>query len=81
MMESVKLRVQDKERDIFMSAWLNQQVKATKEQGKKRVPYFKTFDSFYKPTELKKEKSVVSEQYKSEFRTLMLNANSTRGGG
>lgn len=46
-MHAYKLERIDKERDMHMQAWLNQQVKATKEKGKKQVPIFKNFKEFY----------------------------------
>lgn len=32
---------------ISISAWLNNQAKATKQIGKKQIPYFKKFENFY----------------------------------
>lgn len=37
----------DKEYDMHMQAWLNHLVTATKEQGKKHVPVYKDFKSFF----------------------------------
>ena len=44
MMKATRLRLTDKERDIYAQAWLNAQVKGTKQRGKKIVPYYGSFD-------------------------------------
>src|SRR5699024_12436951 len=46
-MHAYKLSQVDKERDMHLQAWLNYQVTATKESGKKQVPVFKSFKEFY----------------------------------
>lgn len=42
-----KLRRLDEEYDLHLQAWLGEQVKATKKVGKKEVPYYKNFNSFF----------------------------------
>lgn len=46
-MKAYKLQRVDKEYDMHLQAWINQQVKATREQGKKQVPVFKKFTDFF----------------------------------
>lgn len=53
MIKSIKLSLTDKERDLHALAWLNIQAKATKQRGKKTVPYFNSFDEFFKRPEEK----------------------------
>ncbi|MGM9897994.1 MAG: hypothetical protein ACI32W_08585 [Enterococcus faecalis] len=40
-----QLKRLDRERDLYLQAWLNNQIKATK--GKKHEPYFKEFKQFF----------------------------------
>ena len=43
-----QLRKVDGERDIYLQAWANREVKATKEQGKgRRVLVYKDFNKFF----------------------------------
>lgn len=51
MMRATRLRIIDNERDLHMQAWLNARVKDQKRQGKKTVPVYKSFGSFYKAPE------------------------------
>lgn len=37
----------DKEYDLHLQAWLNEQVGATKKQGKNSVPLYKNFKDFF----------------------------------
>lgn len=46
-MQAHRLKQIDKEHDMHLQAWLNHGVTATKEQGKKQVPVYKTFKDFY----------------------------------
>lgn len=46
-MKAYRLKSIDKEYDMYLSAWVNHQVTATKEQGKKTVSVYKDFKSFY----------------------------------
>ena len=76
LMKSVGLRLVDKQRDLHLQAWLNVQVKATKQKGKKTVPYFKTFDEFFKDPEIeKKKKSAQNEQISDDMKMKLLTAN------
>lgn len=75
--KAIVLRLQDKERDLHVQAWLNQQVKATKQQGKKTVAYFRSFDEFYQP--IKEENNAEAKKKdaeKEQLKLLMLKANS-----
>lgn len=45
--KSFKLKRIEKERDLHYQSWLNRQVEATKEVGKKREYVYKKFDDFY----------------------------------
>jgi hypothetical protein len=82
MMKAVRLRLLDKERDIHAQAWLNVQAKATKQRGKKIVPYFNSFDEFFKPqgdagyTPERRQKAEKQNQLKE----LMLKANNASAG-
>ena len=64
-MKAVRLARIDKEYDMHMQAWLNHQVTGTKEQGKKHVPIFKDFKSFFDY-----EKAIKSVQDDSEKKRL-----------
>lgn len=46
-MRAYQLQQIDKEADMHMQAWLNHQVTATKESGKKQVPVYRKFKDFY----------------------------------
>lgn len=46
-MKAYNLSRVDIERDMHLQAWLNHQVQATKEQGKKQIPVYKKFDEFF----------------------------------
>jgi len=37
----------DREYDMHLQAWLNEQVGATKKQGKDTIPFYKSFDKFF----------------------------------
>lgn len=52
----------DKQYEMHMQAWLNHQVTATKEQGKKQVPIFKKFTDFY---DYEKELKQLEDENKS----------------
>ena len=83
MMKAIRLRLTDKERDIHAQAWLNVQAKATKQRGKKVVPYFGSFDEFFKPQEEKADDTWSrrqKEQEQNQLKALILKAN-TAGGG
>ncbi|WP_143804718.1 hypothetical protein [Paraliobacillus ryukyuensis] len=46
-MQAYRLSRVDHEYDMHMKAWLNNQVKGTKEQGNKQVPIYKKFTQFF----------------------------------
>lgn len=46
-MKAYQLKKIDKEFDMHYQAWVNNQVKAAKEMGKKSVPVYKKFKDFY----------------------------------
>lgn len=46
-MKAHHLTCVDKEHDFHLQAWLGQQVGATKEQGDKNIPVYKTFEQFF----------------------------------
>ena len=46
-MYAYRLKQIDKQQDMHLQAWLNHQVTATKESGKKIVPVFKKFEDFF----------------------------------
>jgi len=46
-MRAYQLQQIDKEMDMHMQAWLNHQVTASKEKGKKQVPVYSKFKDFY----------------------------------
>jgi hypothetical protein len=82
IMKAVRLRLLDKERDIHAQAWLNVQAKATKQRGKKIVPYFNTFDEFFNPQE---EAAYTPERRRkaekqNHLKELMLKANNASVG-
>lgn len=60
----------DKEHDMHLQAWLNYQVTATREQGKKQVPVFKKFEDFFdykkrlKEVEQPKQKAISPKMRK-----------------
>jgi len=78
MIKAIRLQLIDKERDLHAQAWLNVQAKATKQRGKKTVPYFKTFNEFFKhPDEKKTSKKTNAENNRKydEVKQMLLKAN------
>ena len=78
IMKSVGLQIIDKQRDLHTQAWLNAQVRATKQRGKKTVPYFKTFDEFFKDPSNprnKHKKTARNEQFDDKLKQMLLKAN------
>lgn len=68
-MYAYKLKQIDDEHKMHMQAWINHQVTATKEQGKKQVPVYKSFTDFYNYEKRIKEveaqnKREISPQFK-----------------
>jgi len=83
MMKAIRLQLIDKQQDLHIQAWLNVQAKATKQRGKKTVPYFKSFDEFFKHSDEVKPKikgNVQEEKRKSELRSMLLKANTGEKG-
>lgn len=78
------LRELNKMKDLNYLAWQVQQATATKEKGKKTVPYFKDFKSFFDyekaRAELKGqvaiEQGLINDVNRATFLELMKNANS-----
>ena len=82
MMRAVRLQLIDKQRDLHIGAWLNVQAKATKQRGKKTVPYFKTFDDFFPDPEHKKsDKKMTGQETRKydELKGILLKANTNTG--
>lgn len=46
-MEAFQLQQVDKHNELHLQAWLNNAAGATKEQGKKHVPVFKSYKDFF----------------------------------
>lgn len=71
-----QLKRLDRDRDIYMQAWMNNQVKATK--GKKNEPYYKEFNKFFNYEEQEKlilGKSLIDEKVDIEAIDLLRKAN------
>jgi len=84
MMQAVKLRKLDEERNLHWQAWLNQVVKSTTKKGNgknaKLAPKFKTFDAFFDYSEAEdKIKGKVRKPEESDFKKILSKAN--RKGG
>lgn len=47
MMYAYRLKAIDKQYDMHVQAWINHQVTATKEQGKKQVAVYRKFSDFF----------------------------------
>lgn len=58
-----RLRELDTRQQIHLQAWVNQQAKATKGQGGKSVPAYKTFKDFF---DYEKELKVIEGHKKDE---------------
>lgn len=54
-MKAHALRRLDEEHAIHRQAWINQQAKATKQQGSKTVPYYRNFKQFFDYDKLEKD--------------------------
>lgn len=79
MMKATRLRLIDKERDIHAQAWLNVQAKATKQRGKKTVPYFRSFDEFFKLSEDTLDKHKQADE-QDALKAMVLRANIANSG-
>lgn len=79
-MKAYALRRLDEEHSIHRQAWINQQAKATKQQGKKTLPYYKNFKQFFDYEQLEKDILQTKEEKKSEkenrLANLLVQANS-----
>jgi len=80
MAKAIRMQMLDKERDIHAQAWLNQQAKATKQRGKKTVPYFRSFDEFFSYSEEDTPKKRKQAQEQDELKAMVLRANMANGG-
>lgn len=77
-MKAYQLSRVDKEYELHLQAWLNQQAQATKSKGKKTVPVFRTFNDFFNYEERVNEivKPKPREVKRSKTELLLLKANS-----
>lgn len=75
IMRAVQLKHVDDQRNLHIQAWLNNQVKATKQKGKKTVAYFKSFDEFFINPEMKKIKKVSDDIRYNSLKELMFKTN------
>ena len=80
MAKAIRLTLLDKERDIHAGAWLGVQAKATKQRGKKTVPYFRSFDEFFKYPEEETPETQQREQERDALKAMVLRANMANGG-
>lgn len=71
LMRACQLKTLDNENKLHKLAWMTEQAKATKQKGKKTVPYFKTYKDFFdydryekdilgKPKEDKKNNAITN---------------------
>ena len=80
MTKAIRLQQIDNARNIHLQAWLNQSAKATKKRGKKTVPYFKTFNEFFRdPEKDSREEQAKAEQHDA-LKAMILQANMKSGG-
>ena len=79
MKKAIGLQVADKMQDIHLQAWLNQQIKATRKNGNKIVPHFKTFKNFFVEKDYYGDPKREKTEQREEFTELLANAN--RKGG
>ena len=80
MAKAIRMQMLDKERDIHAQAWLNQQAKATKQRGKKTVPYFRSFDEFFSYPEEDSPEKQQKAQEQDALKAMVLRANTSNGG-
>lgn len=76
-MKAQSLRSLDEEYRAHKQAWINQQVKATKQQGSKTVPVYRKFIQFFDYE--KQENNILGikkESKKAEIFRLLKKANS-----
>lgn len=77
-MTAYQLAYVDRKKEIYMQAWANQQIQATRESGKKVVPVYNTFEKFF---DYKKEENEIlgtttERKIDSNLSELMKKANS-----
>ena len=77
-MKAYQLSRVDREYELHLQAWLNQQAQATKSKGKKTVSVFRTFNDFFNYEERVNEivKPKPKEVKRSKTELLLLKANS-----
>ena len=77
-MKAYQLSRVDREYELHLQAWLNQQARATKSKGKKTVSVFSTFNDFFNYEERVNEivKPKPKEVKRSKTELLLLKANS-----
>ena len=77
-MKAHQLSRVDREYELHLQAWLNQQAQATKSKGKKTVSVFGTFNDFFNYEERVNEivKPKPKEVKRSRTELLLLKANS-----
>ena len=77
-MKAYQLSRVDREYELYLQAWLNQQAQATKSKGKKTVSVFNTFNDFFNYEERVNEivKPKPKEMKRSKTELLLLKANS-----
>ena len=77
-MKAHQLSRVDREYELHLQAWLNQQAQATKSKGKKPVSVFGTFNDFFNYEERVNEivKPKPKEVKRSKTELLLLKANS-----
>ena len=78
-MKAYRLRHVDELYKMHLQAWLNNQATATKQKGKKTVPFFKSFDEFYDIQEEEKKILGISAKEtvrKKSLSDLFMSANS-----
>lgn len=78
LMKAYQLREVDKEYWVHREAWANNEVKATKRQGKEIVPVYKTFKQFFDFEERLNEVKNSDKEAKqlTKLEQLMIQANS-----
>lgn len=81
LMKAYSLNSLDRDYQAHKQAWINQQVKASKEQGKKTVPVYRNFKQFFDYEKMEQEilgtKTVKNKKEKpSEFARMLRKANS-----
>lgn len=81
LMKAYSLKSLDIDYKAHKQAWINQQVKASKEQGKKTVPVYRNFKQFFDYEKMEQEilgtKTIKNKKEKpSEFAIMLRKANS-----